>query len=138
MTRRTPPSLRPVTLAGLEIADRSGDLTDAIEIAMAQAEWLTQQGPRHARYVRPLRRFRWAWTVVDEATTPATVLAEGTAWTRERAWKRVEKAYARELRAAEDRDYHNDNCRNALPKALLLMPYALIRYAIDKVREARR
>lgn len=98
MMRRAAPSMRPVTLAGLEIADRTGDITDAIEAAMAQAEWLTQVGPRHARYVRPLRRFRWGWSVVDEATTPHTVLAEGSAWTRERAWKRVEKAYARILR----------------------------------------
>lgn len=31
---------------------------------------------------------------------------------------------------AEDRDYHNQYCRNALPLALLLMPYALIRHGI--------
>lgn len=36
-----------------------------------------------------------------------------------------------------DRDYHNMACVNALPLALLLMPYALIRYAIDQRRERR-
>jgi hypothetical protein len=39
--------------------------------------------------------------------------------------------------AREDRDYHNPACVNALPLVLLLMPYALARYAIDR-RRARR
>lgn len=38
------------------------------------------------------------------------------------------------LRYRADRDYHNQNCRNYAIVALLLMPYALVRYGIDLLR----
>lgn len=38
---------------------------------------------------------------------------------------------------ADDRDYHNIGCVNVFLVALLLMPYALIRHAIDQRRERR-
>jgi hypothetical protein len=41
------------------------------------------------------------------------------------------------FRRRSDRDYHNQNCRNALPLALLLMPYALARLGIDHLRGRR-
>jgi hypothetical protein len=37
----------------------------------------------------------------------------------------------------DDRDYHNQACRNALPLALILMPYALLRYGVDHLRGRR-
>lgn len=36
-----------------------------------------------------------------------------------------------------ERDYH-EPCVNLVPLVLLLMPYALIRYAIDQHRERRQ
>jgi hypothetical protein len=33
-----------------------------------------------------------------------------------------------------DRDYHNQSCTNYAIVALLMMPYALVRYAFDCLR----
>jgi len=38
---------------------------------------------------------------------------------------------------ADDRDYHNPGCVNVALLVLLLMPYALVRHALDQRRERR-
>jgi hypothetical protein len=38
----------------------------------------------------------------------------------------------------DDRDYHNPNCINVVPLVLLLMPYALARFAVDGARRRWR
>ena len=50
---------------------------------------------------------------------------------------RATSTASREPAVAEDRDYHNQYCRNALPLALLLMPYALARHGRASWRERR-
>ena len=38
---------------------------------------------------------------------------------------------------SEDREYLNQSCRNYAIVALLMMPYALLRYALDCLRGRR-
>jgi hypothetical protein len=88
---------KPVTLAGLQIADRSGDITDAIQAAMELAGRRAHRGPHYYRAVTPVRPLRWTWKITDTSQSPHPILATGTSWTEGRAWKRLEKAYVRLL-----------------------------------------
>lgn len=86
---------KPVTLAGLQIADRTGDIEDAIAAAKAL----------HARDDRPRpiksqpRKTRWwgrfVWNVEDECT--GEVYGSGWRFTSGQAWAASQRVIVRVL-----------------------------------------
>lgn len=88
---------KPVTLAALQITDRTAD---AVDRAINEAGWITQGGPRHRKEVVRLGVGRWQWRVYDDAVSPHEILAEGRSLgSKGRAQKRAHRAYERLLRA---------------------------------------
>lgn len=82
---------------------RNAQPRDALRAALQRAGRMAQAGPRYHRTVDPVRRFRWAWKIVDDSVSPHRVAASGHAVTKARAWARLERAYLRLLDAADGR-----------------------------------
>jgi hypothetical protein len=91
-------ALPPADMPGrhaVTLAEVSGDITALAKHALG-AGFIPQSGPRH-ELPKPQRIgwFAWQWLVSDAAAD--RTVAQGRAWTRERAFKRQHKAYHREL-----------------------------------------
>jgi hypothetical protein len=74
----------------------AGTPVDALAAALRRAGRMAQAGPRYRRSVEPCGRW-WVWQIVDETPSPHVVAASGRAWTKRRAWVRLERAYRRVL-----------------------------------------
>lgn len=65
--------------------------------ALDRANRKALAGPSYLRTVEHAGWHRWIWKITDTAPSPHTVVASGRAWTKARAWARLERAYLREL-----------------------------------------